>query len=454
MKLASRLRPAAIGAAAALLTVMPLFACQDASSRRDPPANDGDLALIQDVLQRVKQSYVEPVNTDKFVTNALKGALTGLDPHSDYMDEKEYRQMQSDTRGEFGGLGMELTMADGVPKVVSPIDDTPAARAGIRAGDLILKITGQPTDNMNLAEVVERLRGPAGTSIELTIVRNGRSPFDITLTRAVIHVVSVKSKLEPNRIGYARISTFTEQTQDELTDAIGRMQREAGGHLAGLVLDLRNDPGGLLDAAVDVAGDFLDGGTIVSTRGRESEDDEVYTAPADGDRIRGTPMVVLINGASASASEIVAGALQDDHRATVMGTGSFGKGSVQTIIPLHGRGALRLTTARYYTPSGRSIQDHGILPDIVVGLPKSERLAKGIVVHEADLRGALKNTGALNAIRGTASPEGAAAETGAGGAAGDAPIDPAIIGTSKDSQLAAALKFLEGKMASAARPRG
>jgi carboxyl-terminal processing protease len=452
MKIAPRRRLALIGTAAALSIAIPLLACEGTVERGTAASSDGNTALINDVLHRVEASYVEPVDQQKFVTDALKGALTGLDPHSDYMDEKEYRQMQSDTRGEFGGLGMELTMEDGIPKVISPIDDTPAARAGVRSGDLIVKIAGQPTDNMNLGEVVERLRGPAGTTIGLTIVRDRRSPFDLTLTRAVIHVVSVKSSLHPGRIGYARISTFTEQTQDELVAAIDRMKRQAGGHLAGFVLDLRNDPGGLLDAAVDVAGDFLDGGTVVTTRGRQSDDDELFTAPANGDRMPGTPAVVLINGASASASEIVAGALQDARRATVMGTGSFGKGSVQTIIPLHGRGALRLTTARYYTPSGRSIQDHGITPDIVVGLPKDAQLTKGIVVREADLRGALKNTGTLD---GRGSPGGMVKVPAAGraAAASEAPIDPQIIGTAKDAQLAAALRYLAGRTARSAVPR-
>jgi carboxyl-terminal processing protease len=376
------------------------------------------------------------------------------------MDEKEYRQMQSDTRGEFGGLGMELTMEDGLPRVVSPIDDTPAARGGMRAGDFIVKIAGQSTDNMTLAEVVERLRGPAGTDIALTVLRAGSPPIEVTLTRAVIHVASVKARLERDKIGYVRITSFTEQTQDELVEALQRLKQEAGGGIDGFVLDLRNDPGGLLDAAVDVAGDFMNGGTIVSTRGRDSDDDDTYTAAPEGDRLAGAPVVVLINGASASASEIVAGALQDDHRATIMGTGSFGKGSVQTIIPLHGRGALRLTTARYYTPSGRSIQDHGIIPDIVVALPKDEKLAKGIALHEADLRGALKNTGSLGAAHtGTpAAPSAAeapaAGETAARGGS-EPPIDPQLIGTPRDNQLAAALTYLEQQIAALhAAPRG
>jgi carboxyl-terminal processing protease len=361
--------------------------------------------------------------------------------------------MLSDTRGEFGGLGMELTEEHGVPKVISPIDDTPAAHAGIRSGDFIIKIADQSTENMSLKDVVDRLRGPTGTEIAFTVLRSGQAPFELTLTRAKIQIVSVKSHLAPNKVGYARISTFAERTQDELTDAIDKLTREAGGHLNGFVLDLRNDPGGLLDAAVEVSGDFLDGGTVVTTRGREAGDDHAFTASAGGDRLKGVPMVVLINGASASASEIVAGALQDDHRATVMGTKSFGKGSVQTIVPLNGRGALRLTTARYYTPLGRSIQDHGITPEIVIAAPKDQQVANALPIHEADLRGALKNTGSLAGR--TDAPATAAPTEGNPQAAVDIPIDPQVIGTDKDTQLLAALDYLKHATAKAGTtPRG
>lgn len=467
MKTAPLLRRVTVGAGTACLVMLLLLACEATGTGTGAtPSSTADLALIQEVMKRVQQSYVEPVNNNQFVTNALKGALTGLDPHSDYMDEKEYHDMLSETRGEFGGLGMELTEDHGMPKVISPIDDTPAARAGVRSGDFIVKIAGQPTDNMGLKDVVDRLRGPAGSTIALTLLRADQAPIDLTLTRANIEIVSVKSHLEPNKVGYARVSTFAEKTQEELTSAIDRMKRQAGGHLNGFVLDLRNDPGGLLDAAVEVSGDFLDGGTVVMTRGRESEDNHAFNAPAAGDRLRGTPVVVLINGASASASEIVAGALQDDRRATVMGTRSFGKGSVQTIIPLNGRGALRLTTARYYTPAGRSIQDNGITPEIVVATPKNEQVANATNLHEADLRGALKNTGALDAAGiqapattitpGVTSPTSKPAPSeGAAAASGDAPIDPTIIGTAKDTQLEAALKYLERATANAAvQPHG
>jgi len=276
--------------------------------------------------------------------------------------------------------------------------------------------------------------------VTLTIGRNDRNPFEVTLTRDVIHVVSVKADLKANNIGYARITTFTENTSSELASAIARMKSQTQGRLNGFVLDLRNDPGGLLDAAIDVAGAFLDGGVVVTTRGRNNTDDQVYRAPASGDVLRGTPMVVLINSASASAAEIVAGALQDHHRATVLGTRSFGKGSVQTVIPLEGRGALRLTTALYYTPSGRSIQGQGISPDVFVTVPKDEQVANAVISFESDLYGALKNGGSLNpgASIGPAQPSrGSTAE------AAEHPIKPMIIGTTNDPQLAAAVEFLQ-----------
>jgi carboxyl-terminal processing protease len=292
---------------------------------------------------------------------------------------------------------------------------------------------------MDVEAIVKRLRGAAGTRVTLTIARSDRPPFDMILTRAVIHVVSVKSALEPGRIGYVRITTFSEDTAAELAAAIAKLKDEAHGRLNGFVLDLRNNPGGLLDAAVDVTGELIDGGTVVTTRGRNAEDDHVYRAPVAGDLIAGTPMVVLINAASASAAEIVAGALQDHHRATVMGTRSFGKGSVQTIIPIEGHGALRLTTALYYTPSGRSIQGNGIMPDIIVSLPKNEQVANALVTYEGDLFGALKNTGSLN--RGEAGPAGA--PTAAAPEPFDHPIKPLVIGTRSDAQFQAALAYLQ-----------
>ncbi len=435
---------------AAFLT-LPLVAC---SSLPEPVTKDDqqtDIAFYRDVLDRVRSSYVEPVGDDKLVTDSLKGMLNGLDPHSDYMTESEYQEMLDDNSGEFAGIGAELTREDSRPKVISPIDDTPAARAGVEAGDVILKINGKITDGMSLKDVVDELRGPADTKVEITIGRRDLKPFDITLTRAIIRVASVKFALEPQNIGYARISTFEERTQQEFVGAIDAMKHQAGGKLAGFVLDLRNDPGGLLDEAVHVSGDFLDGGTVVSTKGRDEDDNHVYTAPTNGDRLAGVPVVVLINGASASASEIVAGALQDRHRATLLGTKSFGKGSVQTIIPLDGRGALRLTTARYYTPSGRSIQAEGIVPDMVVPAPKNEVTADAEVLHEADLRGALDTGKAAARVP----PAGPAAKAGADDGDDEGSIDPAVIGTPRDDQLAKALavvRTLEGHPVAETQP--
>jgi carboxyl-terminal processing protease len=430
-----------IRAAAAVLVTLTLYACDNAGAGTGAyPADASDLGLLQEAMKQVERNYVAPVNSGELTKDALKGMLTRLDPHSDYMDQDQYQQMTAVTRGQFGGIGVELTLEGKVPEVISPIDGTPAAEAGIEPGDRIVKIDAQPTTGMDVEEIVKRLRGQAGTRVTLTIARNDRSPFDVTLTRDVIHVVSVKSDLKPNNIGYARITTFTETTASELAGAIARMKARTQGRLNGLVLDLRNDPGGLLDAAIDVSGDFLDGGVVVTTRGRNSADDQVYRAPASGDLLHGVPMVVLINSASASAAEIVAGALQDHHRATVMGTRSFGKGSVQTVIPLEGRGALRLTTALYYTPSGRSIQGQGIAPDIVVAVPKDEQVANAVISFERDLYGALKNGGTLNP------PSGANSAPPSRAAAADAiehPIKPVIIGTATDPQLAAAVEFLQ-----------
>ena len=434
-------RLAAPALAAAVLTS--LAGCAGSPSTG---SQDADLALIHEVMAKVREGYVEPVTEDRLTKDSLKGMLTGLDPHSDYMDESEYQEMLSDSEGEFTGIGAELTRDDSHPKILSPIDDTPAALAGIKPGDVILRIDGIPTETMTLKDAVDRLRGPAGSTVRMTILRTGKPPFDVTLTRAVIRVASVKSHLEPGHIGYIRISTFMEKTQSEFVDALERLKRQSGGKLDGLVLDLRNDPGGLLDSAVNVSGDFLDGGTVVSIRGRSEGEDETFDARPDGDRLHGVPVVVLINSASASASEIVAGALQDRHRATVLGTRSFGKGSVQTIIPLDGHGALRLTTARYYTPSGRSIQGEGITPDQVVLPPKNEQVVDATVVHENNLPGALKNTGPEDSDTGrkttALSPVSQKEE-----ASEDVAIDPAVIGTSKDYQLQIAVKQLKEMVA-------
>jgi carboxyl-terminal processing protease len=348
------------------------------------------LNLFGDVFERVRSEYVEPVTDEQLIETAINGMLTALDPHSSYLNRKSFQDMQVQTRGEFGGLGIEVTMENGLIKVVSPIDDTPAFRAGLQPGDLITHLDGEAISGMSLADAVEKMRGPVGSDIKVTIRRGeGAEPFDVAITRDTIKIQSVRYRQEGD-VGYIRVTTFNEQTQTGLERAVERLQKEVGPKLTGYVLDLRNNPGGLLDQAISVSDSFLDKGEIVSTRGRKPEDGQRYNAKG-GDLAKGKPMVVLINGGSASASEIVAGALQDHRRAIVLGTQSFGKGSVQTIIPLPGHGAMRLTTARYYTPSGRSIQALGISPDIEVQPAKVEEIQQGLRRREADLRGALRN---------------------------------------------------------------
>ena len=350
------------------------------------------LSLFGDVFERIRAEYVEPVSDRDVIENAINGMLQGLDPHSSYMNPRSFRDMQVQTRGEFGGLGIEVTQENGYVKVISPIDETPAARAGVRPGDIITHLNGQSTLGLTLQEAVEQMRGERGTQIRLTIRREGeRNPVEIAITRDVIRPQVARFRLEGNDIAYVRLSAFNEQTEAALRRAISTMRQQAGGNLRGVVLDLRNNPGGLLDQAVQVSDDFLDQGEIVSTRARRAEDGQRWNA-RQGDIAQGLPMVVLINSGSASASEIVAGALQDHRRAVIMGVKSFGKGSVQTVMPIQGQGAIRLTTARYYTPSGRSIQATGIEPDIEVlaarpdpNAPQRDR--------EADLRRALRNDG-------------------------------------------------------------
>ena len=362
--------------------------------------NNGDiyrqLELFADVLARVEQDYVVEIDEQQAMEAAIQGMLSSLDPHSSYMNAEDYREMQSQTRGEYGGLGIEVTSEEGVVKVVSPIDGTPAARAGVLAGDYLTAINGESIVGLTLNEAVTRMRGAAGTEITITIAREGTDPFDVTLTRETINVRAVTARVEGGDIGVIRVSTFNERTGSMLQDAIRTVKRDTGGRLRGIVLDLRNNPGGLLDQAIEVSDAFLDGGEVVSTRGRQPEDVQRYNARR-GDDLAGVPVVVLINGASASAAEIVAGALQDRNRALIVGLDSFGKGSVQTVIPLQGGrdGALRLTTARYYTPAGRSIQGPGIVPDIEVAsrridAAEVERLQR-IAVSEEDLPNALDN---------------------------------------------------------------
>jgi carboxyl-terminal processing protease len=347
------------------------------------------LNLFGDVFERVRAEYVENVSDEELIEAALNGMLTSLDPHSGYLNAKSFRDMQVQTKGEFGGLGIEVTMESGWVKVVAPIDDTPAFRAGLQPGDFITHLDGEPVMGLSLQEAVDRMRGPVNTDIRLTIRRESMEPFDVSLTRDVVRIQSVKSKLEDN-VGYLRITSFNERTDVLLREAVSEIKGKAGKKLAGYVLDLRNNPGGLLDQAVAVSDDFLEQGEIVSTRSRRAEDTQRFNAKP-GDIADGLPIVVLVNDGSASASEIVAGALQDHRRAIVLGTKSFGKGSVQTVIPLPGHGAMRLTTARYYTPSGRSIQAVGIEPDIKVLPAKVENLAQAERRSEASLRGALNN---------------------------------------------------------------
>jgi len=354
------------------------------------------LNLFGEVFERVRAEYVDDVSDDSLVESAINGMLTSLDPHSNYLNTKNFNDMKVQTRGEFGGLGIEVSMENGLVKVVSPIDDTPAARAGLKPGDLITHLDGDPVQGMTLPEAVEKMRGPENSDIKLTIKREGKDPFDVAVTRAKIKIESVRSHLEGNDVGYVRITTFNEQTDTGLNKAMQKLRDQSTGKLKGVVLDLRNNPGGLLDQAVAVSDAFLDKGEIVSTRGRRADETQRFNA-RPGDIANGLPLVVLINGGSASASEIVAGALQDHHRATLVGTRSFGKGSVQTIIPLgSGNGALRLTTARYFTPSGRSIQAKGISPDIEVlqDVPEEVQARASLETKgESSLRGHLKAEG-------------------------------------------------------------
>jgi carboxyl-terminal processing protease len=387
---------AVAGAAAALLVTQPHAMLLGSAARAAASDTYQQLNLFGDVFERVRADYVEKPDDKKLVESAINGMLSGLDPHSSYMDPKSFRDMQVQTRGEFGGLGIEVTMEDGLVKVVAPIDDTPAAKAGVMANDIITKLDDEAVQGLTLNQAVDKMRGPVNSKIKLTIVRKGADkPIELTIMRDIIRVKSVRSHAEGDDVGYIRITQFNEQTTDGLKQAINDLGSQLGADkIKGYIVDLRNNPGGLLDQAISVADTFLDKGEIVSTRGRNPEETQRFNA-RPGDMTKGKPVIVLINGGSASASEIVAGALQDHKRATLIGTRSFGKGSVQTIIPLGAdNGALRLTTARYYTPSGRSIQAQGIKPDIEVtqDVPaslKGETDTEG----EASLRGHLAATG-------------------------------------------------------------
>jgi carboxyl-terminal processing protease len=391
------------------------------------------LDLFGEVLERVRSDYVEKPDDPKLIEAAINGMLTALDPHSAYLNPKHFRDMQVQTRGEFGGLGIEVTMENGVVKVVSPIEDTPAARAGLMSGDFITALDKEQIQGLTLQEAVEKMRGPVNSPITLTIVRKGvEDPFDVKVVRDVIHINPVKYNAEGDDVGYIRVTTFNEQTTANLQKAIEDLKKQLGQKLKGYIVDLRNNPGGLLDQAISVSDAFLDQGAIVLTRGRNLEETQRSNA-RPGDLTDGAKLVVLINGGSASASEIVAGALQDHHRATIIGTRSFGKGSVQTIIPLGSNGALRLTTARYYTPSGRSIQAKGIEPEVVV----EEELPDDLKA-KADLQNTRGEANLRGHLKGDDESDDASGEEESGSSAYVAPDKE------KDTQLIFALDLLRG----------
>ena len=439
----------ALGAVAGILVSLNFQAIADRAARTPLPVEE--LRAFTEVFGAIKQNYVEPVEDKKLINEAINGMLSGLDPHSAYLDAEAFRELQVGTQGQFGGLGIEVGMEDGFVKVVSPIEDTPAFRAGIKPGDLIIRLDDTPVKGMALNDAVKRMRGKPNTQITLTISRKGEpAPIVVTLTRAVIRVQSVKSKMLEPGYGWVRVSQFQESTTENLVKHVANLYKQ--GQLKGLVLDLRNDPGGLLYGAVAISSAFLpDKVLVVSTDGRtEDAKKKFYASPEDylrgsrDDVLKGlpalaksVPMVVLVNGGSASASEIVAGALQDHKRATVIGTQTFGKGSVQTIMPLGNSTAIKLTTARYYTPSGRSIQAKGITPDIIVEEPGATAQSR---LREADLERHLSNDREKDAAD---KKSGTRAKPAAVTPPGELP-KPLEMGSAEDFQLAQALNFLKG----------
>lgn len=381
----------------AVLSVLVAFNASATTTKDKNDANIYELLnLFGDVMEKTKTSYVEEVTDKKLIESAINGMLSSLDPHSSYLDAKSFKYMTEQTKGKFGGLGIEVTMEAGVVKVVSPIDGNPAQKAGIKPGDYITMIDGEQVMGMTLDEAVSKMRGKLGTKVKLQIRRPNEKPFDVTLKRDEIKIQSVKDSVKADDVIYVRISSFNEDVDTMVTKAVNQAQKKLKNKAKGLVLDLRNNPGGLLDQAIAVSDLFLEQGEIVSTRSRNEEDNIKYSAK-EGDILNGLPIVVMINDGSASASEIVAGALQDHKRAVILGEKSFGKGSVQTLIPLANYGAMRLTTARYYTPSGRSIQAKGIEPDVLVKPAKVEVIENEFERSEADLKNALKNDTAIDA---------------------------------------------------------
>ncbi len=395
-------------------------ATQEKSESELAPLPLSEIQRFAEVFDKIKRDYVEPVSDEELLNNAIKGMLSGLDPHSVYLDASGYENLQVDTEGQFGGLGIEIVVENGQLKVVSPIDDTPAARAGMQAGDLITEIDGQKTAGMTQAQTIELLRGRPGSKVKLKVIREGeKKPLLISLKRAIINIASVKSELLQDDYGYVRITQFQRETGLSLRKAIAKLKRLSNQNLKGVVLDLRNNPGGILGGAIDVSNSFLNTGGIVSTKGRDADVRNSYSA-SEPDLVEGIPIVVLVNGGTASAAEIVAGALQDHDRAVIMGTRTFGKGSVQTIFPLNNDAAVKFTTARYYTPNDRSIQATGIMPDIVVEqIVELSAANNGQSIREADLPGHLENESVDNAVN-------------------------RLSAVNKDHQLSEALKLLKG----------
>jgi carboxyl-terminal processing protease len=401
-----------------------------------PQRNGTEPALVNDAIELLHRHYLRSLDDNELREHALKGMISSLDPHSTYIDERELEKMQADLSDRFGGVGMEVISNPGsLPKVIRAHVGTPAARAGIVAGDLIVSIDGHSMQSSNHTVLAAALRGSPGTTVRLTIRRGTNSRFVVTMVREIIKLHDVNSAMLPDGALYVRIKRFGAAAPAEFKNAIEQAGGLGGGRINALVVDLRGNPGGLLNSALGVAGSLLDGGPVAAMRGRDKEDDQAFDAPAKGDLLPGIPIVVLVNGFSASAAELVAGALQDRHRATILGTRTFGKGSVQALIPLKGHGALRITTALYYTPSGRSIQAEGIMPDVVMTVPKEQQAEGASLRHESDLHGAITNPDDATILHTANQPN--AVRDGDG-----LPIKPELMGTSGDVQLKAALSYL------------